>query len=115
MTLFARFPFCLNIMIQLANKYSCNWRHQFNYDKAGVAVFGECAVTHAKNMKVKSMTEGVKFDNVWQWQSYIETKRNLRQFTVSGWPIMNRGESGSEKKENFKAEITFNMNCQYIC
>ena len=27
---------------------------------------------------------------------------------------MNGGESGSEKKyENFKAEITFNMKCQY--
>ena len=26
---------------------------------------------------------------------------------------MNGGESGSEKKGNFKAEITFNMKCQY--
>ena len=26
---------------------------------------------------------------------------------------MNGGESNSEKKENFKAEITFNMKCQY--
>ena len=26
---------------------------------------------------------------------------------------MNGGEPGSEKKGNFKAEITFNMECQY--
>ena len=27
----------------------------------------------------------------------IETKRKLQQFTVSGWLIINRGESGSEQ------------------
>ena len=26
---------------------------------------------------------------------------------------MNGGESGNEKKENFKVETTFNMKCQY--
>ena len=26
---------------------------------------------------------------------------------------MNGGESGNEKKENFKVEITFNIKCQY--
>ena len=26
---------------------------------------------------------------------------------------MNGGESGNKKRENFKAEITFNMKCQY--
>ena len=26
---------------------------------------------------------------------------------------MNGGESGDEKKENFKVEMTFNMKCQY--
>ena len=44
----------------------------------------------------------------------VETKRKLQQFTVSGWLIMNGGESGNDKKEeNFKVEITFNMKCQY--
>ena len=43
----------------------------------------------------------------------VETKRKLQQFTVSGWLIMNGTGIGSEEKENFKAEITFNMNCQY--
>ena len=43
----------------------------------------------------------------------VETKRKLQQFTVSGWLIMNGGESGNEKKENFKVEITFNMKRQY--
>ena len=42
----------------------------------------------------------------------VETKRKLQQFSVSGWLIMNWGESGNEKKENFKVEITFNMKCQ---
>ena len=52
MTLLACFPSCLNIMIQLAYKYSCNWRYQFNNGKSGVVFFGICAVTHSKNMKV---------------------------------------------------------------
>ena len=52
MTLLACFPSCLNIMIQLACKYSCNWKYQFSYGKTGVVAFGECAVTHSKNMKV---------------------------------------------------------------
>ena len=43
----------------------------------------------------------------------VETKRKLQEFTVTEWLIMNRGESGNEKKENFKVEITFNMKCQY--
>ena len=43
----------------------------------------------------------------------VETKRKLQQFTVSGWLIMNRGESGNEKKETFRVEITFNMKHQY--
>ena len=33
-------------------KYSCNWSYQFNFGKTGVVVFGECAVTYSKNMKV---------------------------------------------------------------
>ena len=43
----------------------------------------------------------------------VETKRKLQQFTVSGWLIMNGRQSGSEKIENFKAKITFNMKSQY--
>ena len=43
----------------------------------------------------------------------VETKRKLHQSTVSGSLIMNGGESGNVKKENFKVEITFNMKCQY--
>ena len=29
----------------------------------------------------------------------VETKRNLQKLTVSGWLIMNEGESGNEKKK----------------
>ena len=43
----------------------------------------------------------------------VEAKRKLQQFTVSGWLIMNGGESGSEKRKLLKVEITFNMKCQY--
>ena len=40
-------------------------------------------------------------------------KRKLQQFAVSGWLIMNGGESGNEKKnESFKVEIRFNMKRQ---
>ena len=57
-TLLACFPSCLNIMIQLAYKYSCNSRYQFNYGKTGVVVFGECAVNHSKNTKVRQWKVG---------------------------------------------------------
>ena len=50
---------CINIMIQLAYKYSCNWRYQFNYGETGVVVFDECAVTHSKNMKVRQWKVGL--------------------------------------------------------
>ena len=43
----------------------------------------------------------------------VETKRKLQKFTVSGWLIMNGGKSGSDKIENFRAKITFNMKSQY--
>ena len=32
----------------------------------------------------------------------VETKRKLQQFTVSGWLVMNGGESGSEKKKTLR-------------
>ena len=54
----ACFPSFLNVMIQLAYKDSCNWRCQFSYGKTGVLVFGECAVTHSKNMKVRRWKVG---------------------------------------------------------
>ena len=47
-------------MIQLAYRYSCNWRYQFNYDKTRVLVFGKCAVTHSKN---KYVSRNLVFEN----------------------------------------------------
>ena len=41
----------------------------------------------------------------------VETKKKLQQFTVSGWLIINGG--ASVVKENFEAEIIFNMKCPY--
>ena len=32
----------------------------------------------------------------------VETKRKLYQFTISGWLIMNGGESGSEKQKTLR-------------
>ena len=58
MTLIACFRSCLNTMIQLAYTYSCSWRYQFNYGKTGVVIFGECAVIHFKNMKVRQWKVG---------------------------------------------------------
>ena len=43
----------------------------------------------------------------------IETKRKLQQFIVSGWLIMNGGESGSEEKEKDKTKIIFNVKSQF--
>ena len=42
----------------------------------------------------------------------VKTKIKLQQLTVFGWLIMSGGASG-EKRENFKAKITFNMKFQY--
>ena len=41
----------------------------------------------------------------------IETKRNLQQFTVSGWLLINGGESGSEQIKMYD-KITFSMKSQ---
>ena len=35
----------------------------------------------------------------------VETKRKLQQFTVSGWLIMNGGESGNKKKKTLKLKL----------
>ena len=70
MTLIACFPSCLNIMIQLAYKYSCNWRYQFNYGKTGVVVFRECAVTHSKNMKVRQWKVGP--NHIYEKSEYVQ-------------------------------------------
>ena len=69
MTLLACFPSCLNTMIQLAYKYSCNWRYQFNYGKTGVVVFGECAVIHSKNMKVRQWKVGP--NHIYEKSEYV--------------------------------------------
>ena len=43
----------------------------------------------------------------------VEAKRKLQQFTVSGWLIINWGESGSEQiKKKCKTKITFSMKSQ---
>ena len=71
MTLLACFPSCLNIMIQLAYKYSCNWRYQFNYVKTGVVVFGECAIIHSKNMKVRQWKVGP--NHIYEKSEYVNS------------------------------------------
>ena len=46
----------------------------------------------------------------------VETKRKLPEFAVSGWLIMNGGESGSDKIENFKAKscIQYEVSAQLL-
>ena len=70
MTLIACFPSCLNIAIQLAYTYSCNWRYQFNYGKTRVVVFGECAVTHSKNIKVRQWNVGP--NHIYEKSEYVK-------------------------------------------
>ena len=41
----------------------------------------------------------------------VETKGKLQQFTVSGWLIINGGESGNEQIKR-KTKITFSMKSQ---
>ena len=69
MTLLACFLSYLNIMIQLAYEYSCNWRYQFNYGKTGVVVFGEYAVTHSKTTKVLQWKVGP--NNIYEKSEYV--------------------------------------------
>ena len=55
MTLVAR---CLNVLMQLAYQYSCNWRYQFSYTKKYVVVFSESSAEHSKNKQTQNWSLG---------------------------------------------------------
>ena len=54
MTLVSCYPSCLNVLMQLAYQYSCNWRYQFSYTKTSVVAFGESAAEHNKNKQTRN-------------------------------------------------------------
>ena len=39
MTLSALYPSCLNALISIACRYSCDWRYELNYEKTAVVTF----------------------------------------------------------------------------
>ena len=53
MTLVSLCPSCLNVLVQLACRYSCNWRYQFSYTKTSVVAFGESPAEHNKIRKLE--------------------------------------------------------------
>ena len=94
-------------------------RH-FYFGSQGCFVFGNDAQRHA-NKGAQQMADTppglpctlIQDNSRPKSPTKVETKKKLQQFTVSRWLIMDGGESGNEKKENFKVKITFNMKCQY--
>ena len=58
MTLSALYPSCLNALISIAYRYSCDWRYEFNYEKTAVVTFGESLACHSKAMKQRNWHVG---------------------------------------------------------
>ena len=58
MTLVSCYPSCLNVLMQLAYRYSCNWRYQFSYTKTSVVAFGESPAEHSKNKQARNVSLG---------------------------------------------------------
>ena len=57
MTLVACYPSCLNVLMQLAYRYSC-WRYQFSHTKTVVVAFGESPAKHRKNKQTRNWSLG---------------------------------------------------------
>ena len=58
MTLSELYPSCLNALISIAYRYSCDWRYEFNYEKTAVVTFGESLACHSKAMKQRNWHVG---------------------------------------------------------
>ena len=58
MTLVSCYPSSLNVLMQLAYQYSCNWRYQFSYAKTSVVAFGEFPAEHSKNKQTRNWSLG---------------------------------------------------------
>ena len=58
MTLSALYASCLNALISIAYRYSCDWRYEFNYEKTAVVTFGESLACHSKAMKQRNWHVG---------------------------------------------------------
>ena len=77
MTLVACYPSCLNVLMQLAYRYSCNWRYQFSHTKASVVAFGESPAEHSKNKQTLNWSIGPdyideedEYDNLGVYKNY---------------------------------------------
>ena len=58
MTLVACYPSCLSVLMQLACRYSCDWRYQFSHSKTSVVAFGEPPAEHSKNKQTRNWSPG---------------------------------------------------------
>ena len=58
MTLVACYPSCVNVIMQLACWYSCNWRYQFSHTKTSMAAFGESSAEHSNNKQTRNWSLG---------------------------------------------------------
>ena len=58
MTLVACYLSCLNVLMQLASRYSYNLRYQFSHTKISVVTFGESPAEHSKNRKTRNWSLG---------------------------------------------------------
>ena len=58
MTMVSCYPSCLNVLMQLAYQYSCNWRYLFIYTKTYVVAFGESPAEHSKNKQTRNWSLG---------------------------------------------------------
>ena len=51
-------PSCLNVLMQLAYQYLCNWRYLFSYTKTSVVAFGVSPAERSKNKQTQNWSLG---------------------------------------------------------
>ena len=103
MTLVACCPSCLNVLMQLAYLYLCNWRYQFSLIKISVAVFGESPAELSENKQTGNWSLGP--DYVDEEDEYV----NLRVYkNYCGSFFKNLGENIAKTMQ--KAGMLFSAN-----
>ena len=71
MTLVFCFPSSLNVLMQLACQYSCNWRYQFSYTKTSVVNFGESPAKHSKSKQTRNWSTSLGPDHIDEEDEYV--------------------------------------------
>ena len=108
MTLVGCYPSCLNVLMQLAYLYLCNWRYQFSLIKISVAVFGESPAELSENKQTGNWSLGP--DYVDEEDEYV----NLRVYkNYCGSFFKNLGENIAKTMK--KAGMLFSANFVEKC